>query len=77
MTEFGIPEAIAHLDRVYERLEQIRKDLGRFVSYEDEGRQDFEGESLLTNMTRVISKIEDTTDSIRNKVNSLLEEKVK
>lgn len=77
MTEFGIPEAITHLDRVYERLEQIRKDLGRFVSYDDECRQDFEGESLLMNLTRVISKIEDTTDNIRNKVNSFLEEEEK
>ena len=77
MTEWGIPEATVHLDRAYERLEQIRKDLGRFVSYEDECRQDFEGESLLMNLKRVICKIEDTTDNIRRKVDTLLEDEPK
>ena len=77
MTEWGIPEAIAHLDRVYARLEDIRKDIGRFFSEDDECRQDFEGDTLSANLTRVICKIEDTTSSIRYKLNRLLEEGAK
>lgn len=77
MSEWGIPEAIKHLDRVYEGLEQIRKNLCRFVSYDDDERQDLEGDSLLSNLTRVIYKIEDTTDNIGKQVNSLLKEESK
>ena len=77
MTEWGILEAVSHLDRLYERLEVIRKDLGRFVSYEDECRADNEGESILSGLTRVIQKMEDTTNSIRTKVDTLLEEEPK
>ena len=71
--EWGIPEAITHLDAVYEKLETIRQDLGKFVSYEDEGRSPIEGDCILRQLTRVIQSIEDTTDSISHKVNHLLE----
>ena len=73
-SDIGIPEALKKMDRLYERLETIRVDLGKFVSYEDECKQITESTSMLGQLHMTIHMLGDTVSSIRHKVNTLLED---
>lgn len=77
MEDWGVPTAIAHLNELYIKLETVRGNLGKFVSYDDEARDLSETSSLLGDLHFIIVKLEDTADSIRIKVDSLLEEEPK
>lgn len=76
-TDIGIPEALKMLSHLYERLEAIRIDLGKFVSYEDEGNKWENSESLLGTLHQSLGRTSDTVSSIRCKVDTLLEDEPK
>ena len=76
-SDIGIPEALKRLNRLYERLETIRVDLGKFVSYEDECGKWENSESLLGTLHQTIGRLGDTVSSIRYKVDTLLEDEPK
>lgn len=72
--EWGVPGAIYHLGQIYKRLEKVRRELGKFVSYEDEARDIPEAISILTELESTTKKIEDTVTCIEVKIRSLLKE---
>ena len=76
-TEWSIPTTIAQLKRLHVRLEDIRKNLAKFFSEEEECGTYQQPGSLMGELTFTVRQIQDSVSSIRYRVDNLIEEEPK